>query len=238
MDFYKEQQLQEIEALESMYTNELRVLCRGFPGICVELDVRPDVAEFVELFGEDVVTLRATFDEGDDDSSQPRSQFWNQCAQSVRKELDKAIEESLGMPMLFTLLGTLQEFFVQMSEDYLKNRDEKERLNAEQVEREERAKFEGTRVTAESFKKWNKKFLETVRTNRTQELVKDNQTTKRMTGKQLFLSDKSLNISDLQFLEGAKDESPVEIDQSLFEDDLDFDAEDDEEYIPEAESDE
>uniref|UniRef100_A0A183BZG9 RNA helicase n=1 Tax=Globodera pallida TaxID=36090 RepID=A0A183BZG9_GLOPA len=251
---HKEQQLQEIEALESMYTNELRVLCRGFPGICVELDVRPDVAEFVELFGEDVVTLRATlpldypnshpsidlpsFDEGDDDSSQPKSQFWNQCAQRVRNELDKAIEESLGMPMLFTLLGTLQEFFVQMSEDYLKNRDEKERIKADQVEREERAKFEGTRVTAESFKKWNNKFLETVKTNRPQELVKDNQTTKRMTGKQLFLSDKSLNISDLQFLEGTKDESPVEIDQSLFEDDLDFDAEDDEEYIPEAESDE
>lgn len=61
----------------------------------------------------------------------------------------------------------------------------------------------------------------------------------KLTGRELFMHDKTLNDSDLKFLEAAGDSvESVKIDESLFQnlDDLEFgsDDDDDEDYVPGA----
>merc|ERR1712223_2293593 len=86
-----------------------------------------------------------------------------------------------------------------------------ERKKQEEEEAEKR-RLEGTKVTVESFMAWKAKFDAERLSNKE----------KRLTGKELFLQNISLNESDLQFItEGQEDK--VEVDESLF-DDLDLDA--------------
>lgn len=87
-------------------------------------------------------------------------------------------------------------------------------------------RFEGTKVTVESFLKWKTAFDKEMN-----ELKKQNldTTNKKTTGKQLFERDESLFTSDLQYMT----EEQVEVDESLFQDLDDLDLDDDgEEYVP------
>jgi len=99
----------------------------------------------------------------------------------------------------------------------------------------ERKKFEGTRVTVESFLAWRNEFeLDMGIAQKREKLLGDN---KKLTGRELFLRDNTLNESDLKFLLEAGDPiESVKIDESLFQnlDDLDFgsDDDDDDDYVP------
>ncbi|GBP63512.1 RWD domain-containing protein 1 [Eumeta japonica] len=91
-------------------------------------------------------------------------------------------------------------------------------------------RFEGTRVTVETFLVWKKKFEIEVGIAAKRE--KDAKDQKKLTGKELFIRDTTMNESDLKFLE---DGDAVKVDESLFQDldDLDIsDDEDDEDYVP------
>lgn len=92
-------------------------------------------------------------------------------------------------------------------------------------------KFEGTRVTVESFLAWQKTFLER-RTLQRKKQKEELAAKGKLTGRQLFMRDTSLNDSDLQFRQ-AEGET-VAVDESLFEDleDLDLGDEDDDEDDP------
>ena len=90
----------------------------------------------------------------------------------------------------------------------------------------EQKRFEGTKVTVESFLKWkaafDKEMLELKRS-------KAEKSDKKLTGKQQFERDENLYESDLQML----NEEAIEVDESLFQnlDDLDLD-DDGEEWVP------
>lgn len=97
-------------------------------------------------------------------------------------------------------------------------------------------KFEGTRVTVETFLKWRNEFELDIGIAEKRE----KQTSKKLTGRELFMRDNTLNESDLKFLEAAGESiENVKIDESLFQnlEDLEFGSDDDDgdgDYVPGA----
>jgi len=63
-------------------------------------------------------------------------------------------------------------------------------------------RFEGTRVTVESFLAWKARFDAELGAKKIQD--KEDKETRKLTGRELFLTDKTLNESDLKFLEDGK----------------------------------
>lgn len=138
--------------------------------------------------------------------------------------------------MIFSLVSSAQEW-LNCKYDELKSEAENEKLEAKRrLDEEERKKFEGTRVTVESFLVWKTKFeLEMGIAERREKTYGE---VRKLTGKELFLQDNTLNESDLKFLMDAGE--PIEnvrIDESLFQniEDLELDSDeddDDEDYVP------
>lgn len=96
-------------------------------------------------------------------------------------------------------------------------------------------KFEGTRVSVETFMKWKTEFER--ETGITAKREKIQAQSKQLTGKEQFLTDLTLVESDLKFLLAAGENiESVKIDESLFQnlEDVDFgsDDDDDEDYAP------
>jgi hypothetical protein len=136
------------------------------------------------------------------------------------------------MPMIYTIVaGVLEKIQVDNENRIKRAEDERERLERERDEEEIR-KFEGTKVTVESFLKWKIKFDQEQMLLKKQ-LVESG--SKKPTGKQLFERDERLAESDLQLLDEGDN---VEVDEALFQnlDDINLD-DDGEEWKPDDEDD-
>lgn len=145
------------------------------------------------------------------------------------QHLNEQAKQNIGMVMIFTLVSAGQEWLNEKWDSLKK--EQEERLLAKQKEEEEAEmkRFEGTRVSVETFLVWRNKFeLETGIAAKREKDAKDQ---KKLTGKELFIRDTTLNESDLKFLD---DGDAVKVDESLFQDldDLDISDEDDEDYVP------
>ncbi|CAJ0961409.1 unnamed protein product, partial [Mesorhabditis belari] len=225
---YKEQQEQEIEALEAIYqTDELSVLNNDYPEIELRIDLKSSqeenrggsVPEFtISLLVElpenypDVIPKLGL--EGVEDL------FSEERINQVLSKLNQVAEESVGMVMVFTIFAALQDEIGTLVDD-LKQRAETEIEERKKKEEEKsRKKFEGTVVTPDSFLTWKKKF-DTERAALKEQQIKDReaQLAGKLTGRQLFLRDATLNLSDVALIEETKG---VDIDESLFDaEDLD-----------------
>lgn len=76
-------------------------------------------------------------------------------------------------------------------------------------------KFEGTRVSVETFLKWRNEFERDIGLAEKREKQSTN---RKLTGRELFMRDNTLNDSDLKFLEAAGESiESVKIDESLFQ---------------------
>lgn len=237
---HREDQCNEIEALDSIYCGELEVLATEplhrfkLPIATTEYDQEveteglscklvfsytekyPDTAPLVEI--EDPENFQDGYEEG------------------LLEHIQETIQENIGIEMIFSLVSSAQEW-LNCKYDELKNEAENEKAEAKRlIEEEERKKFEGTRVTVESFMQWKAKFeLDMGITERKEKILGE---TRKLTGKELFLQDNTLNESDLKFLIDAGE--PIEnvrIDESLFQniEDLELDSDDeddDEDYVP------
>lgn len=142
------------------------------------------------------------------------------------------------MPVIFTLASTLSEqLSIESETRHIRQRENLERKQREEEEAEQK-RFEGTRVTVETFIKWKVKFdAEQAELNK---LIKvDDVDLKKLTGRQLFEKDRSLYDSDIKFISGegkirhsctdvcitmkfVSGGEVVEVDESLFEDMLDL----------------
>lgn len=228
MTDYKEEQVNEIEALESIYPDELSVL-QTDPFHVFQLTVsaeedQEDNDEEEEEKGQLSVVLKFTYtptypDEApifevtfDDDLAQ---EFEDQIGKLVQAEID----ENLGMAMIFAIVSAAQEFLNERIDDIKAAKEEKRRAIEEEkrkTEEEAANKLKGTLVTIESFLAWKEQFdkeqieLRTKRQQSAHESLGG-----KLTGKELFFENANLDTSDMDLL----DESDrVEVDESLFQD--------------------
>uniref|UniRef100_A0A1I8AV82 RWD domain-containing protein n=1 Tax=Steinernema glaseri TaxID=37863 RepID=A0A1I8AV82_9BILA len=225
MGEHEQTQMEELEALEAIYPNELEILNRTYPNISVvvNLDSHIDGEECEE--GEEFeielkVDLTANYpDEVPNISLGGMEERLSESRiQKLTEELRRVAEENLGMPLVFTVISHLQEQIGHIVNESANEKEEALRAAERREEEEAQKKFEGTRVTVESFLVWKAKFDAELAALKADEVkAREAALAGRLTGRQLFLRDTTLNISDIALIEqsGAND---VEVNESLFED--------------------
>lgn len=108
--------------------------------------------------------------------------------------LQPTIEESLGMAMVFTLVSTLKEAAETLIADRQRQVEALQEVEKRQAEEIENRKFEGTKVTRESFLEWHGRFknemAEADQRRKEEEEAEDKKKgkkeEKKMTGRQLW----------------------------------------------------
>lgn len=236
MSSFLDEQRDELEALESIYSEEIDMLNESPHSFTIPVKTE----DYDEEEGEGrCVLFRFTFTE-----KYPSEELLLQVEESenidddhleeLESYLQDMMKENLGMPVVFTLVSSAIEWLGdkndQIKEDLEKAKQKKKDIEDE----EERKKLEGTKVTIESFLAWKDEFDK----DRLQ-MIKDNYVkNSKLTGKELFMTDKSLNDSDIKFLEQAGDKA-ITVDESLFEeldelaiDDDDEDSDEDPDWKP------
>lgn len=234
MTDYKEEQRNEIEALQSIYPDEIEII-QEEPFYIFKMEVVPQDAENFPDHAMSAV-LQFTYTPDYPDTAPimelDSTENMDDAQQDLLMEFMKTqAEENLGMAMIFTIISAVQERMTSMMEQAAKDEEEAAERKKKADEEAERKRFEGTRVNVESFMVWKLKFDAERAEMRRQKGFSDGQA-KKPTGKELFLADQSLNDSDVKFLQAEGD--TLEVDESLFENmgDLELDDEDDESDDP------
>lgn len=187
-----------------------------------------------------VFTYTATYpDEAPLVEIEDAENFEDTYEKQLLEHLRQTIEENIGMEMIFSLVSSAQEWLNVQWDEHKKNQEDERVRKVNEAEEAERKKFEGTRVTVETFMKWKLEFEESTGIAAKREKNNDS---KKLTGRELFMCDNTLNDSDIKFLLEAGDSiENVKIDEALFQDigelDLDDDDEDDEDWVPGADDD-
>jgi hypothetical protein len=221
---FAEEQENEIQALEAIYPNELEVVSKS-PETRFTIAVRTDQSydeeddeyEVTLLFGytkrypEEVPSIQVEDSKNVDESDESE----------LIEHLTATAEQSTGMVMVFILVSEALEWLNRRKDELkLKRVENEERLKKEKEEAEFK-RFEGTRVTVETFLAWKQVFDKEMAFLRKDQIARDALMSKKPTGRELFEKDKTLIESDLQFLEDgdvAQDLKGVVVDESLFED--------------------
>ncbi|KRT86049.1 hypothetical protein AMK59_2397 [Oryctes borbonicus] len=227
---YKEEQNNEIEALESIYYGDVSIItAEPFHKFTI-----PIKSEEHEPETDSGLSCNLTFtytpkypDEAPLIEIEESENISEEYERKLLGYLKEQIEENLGMVMVFTLVSSAQEWLNVKWDEIRKKRDEEKVRRVQEEEEAERKRFEGTRVTVESFLKWKREFEESTGIAKRREIA--DKEGKKLTGRELFMRDKTMNESDLKFLDEG---DVVKVDETLFQDldDLDLDDEDDEDY--------
>lgn len=223
MTDYKEEQINEIEALESIYPDEIQV-AETEPYHSFLVSVVSD-----EQYNEDPVSVMLGFtytktypDEAPVMEIQSYENIEETHVEELLELMKQQVEENIGMVMIFTLVSAVQEQLHVIAQRIVDERQEEIDRKVREEEEAEQKRFEGTRVNIENFLAWKAMFDAEIEEEKKRKglKVKD---TKKLSGKMLFLTDDTLDDSDVKFFdeEGEK----VEVDESLFQDmdDLDLD---------------
>lgn len=223
---YKDEQNNEIEALDSIYCGEMKIL-GSTPH---HKFIIPIKSEEYEPDTQNGLTCKLKFsytakypEEAPEVEIRESENFEEEDEALLKEHIIQQAEENLGTVMIFTLVSSAQEWLNTKWDEVRKTREESAILKEKEAEEAEMKRFEGTRVTVESFLAWKARFDIEFGAKKMQERDKE---TRKLTGRELFLTDKTLNESDLKFLEDGGDS--IKVDESLFQDleELDLDAED------------
>lgn len=115
----------------------------------------------------------------------------------LREALQPAIEENMGMAMVFTLVSALKESAELLMAERANAAQALKEMEAAKAEEEENRKFEGTAVTVKSFLEWHERFKkemeEAEQRKREEKEAEDRKSKKpvakdekKLTGKQLW----------------------------------------------------
>ncbi|KAM7364282.1 RWD domain-containing protein 1 [Cochliomyia hominivorax] len=236
---YQEDQNNEIEALDSIYCGDMEILERE-PLHKFKIPIATEEYDKEQctngLACHLVFTYTPTYpDEAPVVEIEDPINFEDNYEQRLLEHIGKSIEEYIGMEMIFSLVSAAQEWLNERWDEYKKAKEEEAERKLLEAEEAERKKFEGTRVTVETFMKWKLEFEESMGIAAKREKASD---CKKLTGRELFMRDTTLNESDIKYLLEAGDSiENVKIDETLFQGigelDLDDeDDEDDEDWVP------
>ncbi|KAH0603806.1 uncharacterized protein H6S33_007465 [Morchella sextelata] len=163
-----EEQIQEIEVLQSIYPDEFTQVTPTQFTICLVLDPpsipgqshEPPILNLHVTYPPTYPDAAPTLDLSIDAASPASSLSFPADKDTLLATLAATVDENLGMAMVFTLATTLKE----AAEELLASRAQavearrEERLRAE--EEKEMEKFRGTLVTRERFVAWLGRFKE------------------------------------------------------------------------------
>ena len=201
-----------MEALESIYVNELEIISTNPYSYTITIPCEIQNIEPGKPPKEFSVGLKFEIPEEYPDI--PPEIFiteGGELDEDLQKEiiieLNKKAEEELGCIMVFTLVSELQDRVNDFA-DAIYNKKLKEKEDEEKI-----PVFHGTMVTRQNFMEWHANFL------REKNVGKVKVVSDKLSGRQIFLAKGgNIEISD-QLLGDADDD--VEVDESLFDEDLD-----------------
>ncbi|XP_013200183.2 RWD domain-containing protein 1 [Amyelois transitella] len=228
---YNYEQTSEVEALDSIYYGDMQILetepLHKF-GISIKSETFDEgeglacqlVFTYTPKYPDELLLIEIENEENFEDLVDKNE---------LLEHLIQQGKENLGMVMVFTLVSAGQEWLNEKWDHIKKEQEEKVLAKLKADEEAELKRFEGTRVTVESFLAWRKQFELDMNIQAKRE--KEAKDKNKLTGKELFLRDTTLNESDLKFLD---DGDAVKVDESLFQDldDLEISDDDDEDYVP------
>lgn len=158
---YLEEQKGEIEALESIYYGDVQILSEtpyhkfSIPIKTEEYDAELQSGLFCNL----IFTYTAKYpEEAPLIEIEDPENFEENYESELLAFLDEQVKENLGMVMVFTIVSSAQEWLNQKYETVKKEQEESAAKKIKEEEEAERKRFEGTRVTVESFLKWKQQF--------------------------------------------------------------------------------
>lgn len=226
MTDHKEEQNNEIEALESIYPDELEVV-EVEPFHIFNVVIKPTELQDTDETASCTVQFQYVSNYPDVPPIFKITDMENldEEHEDVLNDLVyEQISENLGMAMVFTIVSAIQEKIALIVEGRARQEiEEKERVEKEKAEAEQK-RFEGTKVSVETFMAWKTKFDAEMNELKSHK-VKETPEPKGLSGKELFMKDDTLIESDMIFLQS--EDADVEVDESLFQDMDDLDIEDD-----------
>ncbi|XP_065318347.1 RWD domain-containing protein 1-like isoform X1 [Gordionus sp. m RMFG-2023] len=212
-----EEQDNEVEALKSIFADDIYVLHDDNDRLKLHVKIQNNtdlstsrskcILQFIlpKLYPDEIPIM--------DILSNHISDFQKEKMKNV---LISEAGDNLGMPMIFTLISFIQDWW------YIDSKEIKKKMDEEilRKETEKYKRIDGIAVTIDSFIHWKSKFDE----ERLRKMVKtiDEDQENRPTGRQLFERNSMLMLSDEMLLtadsENLEDLQDLEIDESLFED--------------------
>lgn len=230
MTDHRQEQRDEIEAIESIYSEEIDILNDNPHRFTIP--VKTDEFDDEETEEGMWVLLKFTYpdtypDVGVEIEFEESEGIEDEHLEALREHLNQVIEENLGMAMVFSIVSAAIEWLGETNDRLKFEAEEAIRIQKELEDEEERKKLEGTKVTIESFLAWKAEFdAEMFAKKSVEAQAKKEKEKVKKSGRELFMTDTTLNQSDVKFLAEAGDVA-ITVDESLFEDMEDLDLDDD-----------
>ncbi|KAK4634627.1 hypothetical protein CLAFUW4_01097 [Fulvia fulva] len=163
----REEQKEEREVLDSIFPDEIQDINDAEYRVTISLDPPPDDDEDSET---PVVILNVRYPEAYPDEAPyldvsqlpnaPKHKHLDIQQDKARLlgALEPTIEESMGMAMVFTLVSTLKDAAELLISERAQAVQAQKDFEAAKAEEEENRKFEGEKVTRETFLAWRENF--------------------------------------------------------------------------------
>ncbi|KAL1306870.1 hypothetical protein AAFC00_005520 [Neodothiora populina] len=224
----KEEQQEEREVLDSIFPEEITDISETEYRVAIELEVHIEEESEEEP---PTILLQVQYPENYPDeaprldiSYPPNAPKYphldiQQDKARLLEVLEPTIEENLGMAMVFTLVTTLKDAAELLISERQKAVEAIHEMEAAAAEAEENRKFEGTKVTPETYLAWSAKFKEEMaelkrKAEEQRELEEKKKRgpkeEKKMTGRELWVKGIATRMADeeeddgVDFLEGVK----------------------------------